>query len=435
MQTHEASGTALPSLPLRLHRRAVFVVIVLVTLVKAGLAVAFVPHPRTFEDHDVAVGLVEHGALARVHLGQLNHTIQFPVYPAAVSLVYAVAGVRPPLVLAVNVVITALGAWVLLQLTTLWWNAFDADGRARAFGPAVLWLTLLGFLVYPPLQQYVMATVHPMAVDLTVFYLALWAAHVYLDRGERPQDLVWLGVVAGLVLLTRTVMLVAFLPVLVTVVTRRGVGAALRQAALVLLVGFAVGTPWLVRNYVSDRIVGYTSTTGEILWKGVRPGSDGSNFDDTGIAYGAAWTPEQRRALESMTVAEQNHYFLDEYLHIVRTDPMRVMTMYGRKLVHFFWFRAAAGNDYGVALRRLLPIYKFAYGVMLTGALLAVWRFGARTRAVWLPVVALGASQAFFYVETRHRVLIEPLLLFLALATAASLAAAWRARAAQERMP
>lgn len=102
--------------------------------------------------------------------------------------------------------------------------------------------------------------------------------------------------------------------------------------------------------------------------------------------------------------------------------------MYARKLRHFFWFRAMAGNDYGAAFRRLLPLYKRAYGGMLAGALLAFWRFGGRAWAVWLPVVALGAVQAFFYVETRHRVLVEPLLLFLALATFATLVASWRDR-------
>lgn len=407
--------------PCGVSRRAMLTTIVLLTLVKALLVPALVSRPRTFEDHDVAVGFVTHGALARMHLGQLNHTIQFPVYPLAVAAIYSVAGVRPPLVLAFNVLVSGIGAWLLYGLSVRWLRELDPGGRLRRGAPVVLWLTVLGFLVYPPLQQYVAATVHPMAVDLTVFYLALWAGYVYLDKGERPRDLLWLGLVAGLVLLTRTVMLVAFLPLLVTVVRTRGAGAALRRVAVVLALGLLVGVPWLARNYATDHIVGYTSTTGEILWKGVRPGTDGSNFDDSGSAYGEAWTPEQRAGLEAKTVAEQNRYFVDEYLRTVRTEPARVATMYVRKLGSFFWFRAMAGNDYSATLRRLLPLYKLAYGIILTGALLAFWRFGGRVWTVWLPVVALGAVQAFFYVETRHRVLVEPLLVFLALATAASL--------------
>ena len=429
-RTASTAGADLPT-PLRVNRRAMLATIVLVTLVKAVLVAALVPRPRTFEDHDVAVGFVKSGALARMHLGQLNHSIQFPVYPLAVASIYSVAGVRPPLVLAFNVLVSGVGAWLLFGLSTRWLRALDPEGHVRA-GPAVLWLTVLGFLVYPPLQQYVAATVHPMAVDLTVFYLALWSGYVYLERDEQPRDLLWLGLVAGLVLLTRTVMLVAFLPLLVTVVRRRGAGVALRRVAVVLALGLLVGVPWLVHTYATDHIVGYTSTTGEILWKGVRPGTDGSNFDDSGIAYGAAWTPEQRAWLETRTVAEQNRYFLDEYLHTVRTEPARVATMFVRKLRGFFWFRAMTGNDYGPALRRLLPLYKLAYGAILLGALLAFWRFGGRAWEVWLPVVALGAVQAVFYVETRHRVLVEPLLLFLALATLASVVASWRARAAQE---
>ena len=65
---------------------------------------------------------------------------------------------------------------------------------------------------------------------------------------------------------------------------------------------------------------------------------------------------------------------------------------------------------------------------MLASAVLAFVVFGRRAWAAWLPVVALGAVQAVFYVETRHRVLVEPVLLFLALATFATLVASWRDR-------
>ena len=75
--------------PFRVNRRAMLVTIALVTLVKALLAVALVHHPRAFEDHDPAVGFVRQGALARPHLGQLNHTIQFPIYPLAVASIYS----------------------------------------------------------------------------------------------------------------------------------------------------------------------------------------------------------------------------------------------------------------------------------------------------------------------------------------------------------
>lgn len=402
--------------------------IVIVTLVKALLAVAVVDHPRRFEDHDLAVGFVRDGEFARLHLGQLNHTIQFPIYPLAVTSIYRVAGIRPSLVLVFNLVIAGLAAWLFLEVATRWLAAFDAEGRTRRSAPTVLWLTLAGFLVYPPLQQYLMAAVHPMAIDLTVFYLTIWAGYVYLERGERPRDLLWLGGVAGLVLLTRTVMLVAFLPLLLSVGRRRGWGVALRQVARVLAVALLLGVPWLVHTYTTDHIVGYTSTTGEILWKGVRPGADGSNYDDTGLAYGDAFTPERRASLEAMSVAEQNRFFLGEYLRIVRAEPARVVTMYGRKLRNFFWFRAGTGGEYGVVVRRWLPLYKLVYGAMLASAVLAFVVFGRRAWAAWLPVAALGAVQAVFYVETRHRVLVEPVLLFLALATFVALVASWRDR-------
>ncbi len=394
--------------------------IVGVTLVKALVVARFVNGPRAFEDVGIAEALVRRGEFVYLHLGQANHTLQFPTYPLSLAAIFRVFGVQPVAALLFNVVLHGAAAWVLAQLAIRWLRDLDPPGHLNRVAPWIVWLTALGSLLHPPLNQYVMTSIHPLALDMLAFYLAMLGGYWYCERGERTQDLAALGVLAGGVLLTRTVMLAGFAPLLVWVARRAGWAAALRRAAVVLAVALAVSTPWLARNYLRDGIVGYTSTAPEILWKGVLRGTDGSNYVTETRNWADTMDVGLRARVERMTVAEQHAYFLGEYLHTVRTEPARVAGMFAMKFRNFFWFRALFGNEYGPALRRLIPLYKAVYGVLLAGGVVSLLVFRGRPWVVWVPMLALGLAQALFYVETRHRVAVEPMLLFLSLASVAA---------------
>ena len=312
-------------------------------------------------------------------------------------------------------------AWILARLFAAYMDWTGISRCLRWTAPAVLWVCVLAVLLHPLISYYSMNNVHPFSFDMLMFYLPLLLTARYFHRGSRTMDLVLLGVLTGLVLLTRTVLIVNLLPFVTIAATRSDWRSTLRRTAFVLLTALLVSGPWLIRNYVLDGIVGYTSTTGEILWKGSLGNSDGSNVLSDGRTYTADLSDRDRQILYALSVAGQNRFFLQRYFETLRSKPSQVMRMFVVKLKNFFWFRTLIGNDYTVSIRRFIPLYEVTYAAVLLLALLSIPRVGWPSLFVWSVIVGLGLFQSVFYVETRHRVVIEPLLIFLAVLSMATI--------------
>jgi hypothetical protein len=399
------------------NRWHLFLVIATVTAIKIGAILAIRPPARRFEDTRIAFNLLSNGSLSFRHLGQTYYAYQFPTYPLVEAAIFRLAGASPLPVLVFNVLVTAVTAWVLAAIFELFLVRMADAAPFRDRLPAVVWTSVVAFLLDPAIAQYSMLQLHPLAIDTLAFYVPVALTFWYVDRGWQARDLVILGVATGLVMLTRVVLVVNLLPLVALSISRDGWRSTVGRIATVGVIALCVGAPWLIRTYRLDGVVGYTSTTGEILWKGALPGSEGSNFLSNGNRYLSALSAQEQQELERMPVAAQNRYFLCRYVERLASHPKGVALQFLLKLRNFFWFRPQLGNDYGPAMRRLVPAYEAAYAALLTLAIVAVWLFG---RGALLPcslILGLGFVQSIFYVETRHRAVIEPLLIFLASAT------------------
>src|SRR6185295_8767981 len=107
--------------------------------------------------------------------------------------------------------------------------------------------------------------------------------------------------------------------------------------------------------------------------------------------------------------------FRAKYGELIRNQPLEVLRLFGVKLRNFFWFRTLIGSTYSPAIRRLVPIYQVGYAAVLALALVSAWALPRSRAWIWSVVIGLGLVQSVFYVETRHRLVIEPLLMFLAI--------------------
>ena len=395
--------------------------IVSVTALKAVAVLLFLRQPTQQEDAKLAVSLLRTGTFTLRHLGADNHSYQFPLYPTMVAGAYRILGARPAAVGLLNLVLNALTAWVLVLVLGKFFDRIDVAGRLRWARAATLWVCLVAFLLHPFISYYVMHNVHPLPLDLLAFYGPLLLVFRYFDRGNRTSDLVLLGVATGLVMLTRPPHIVTLLPLLIIAAASSGWFAALRRTTFVVSIALLVGVPWLVHNYRTDGILGYTSTTGEILWKGALANSDGSNFLLDGRRHIDALSDTELERVSTMSVAEQNRFFMGKYVASLGRQPGQVAWMFLVKLRNFFWFRSLLGNEYSASIRRWMPLYEVPYAAALLLALLSIPRLGAGTWPVWSMIVGLGLLQSVFYVETRHRVAIEPLLVFLATLSIASM--------------
>jgi hypothetical protein len=402
-----------------------------VTALKAAVALAAAPRPVMWEDGQIAVNILQTGTFFYTHYDVANHSFQFPVYPLLVAGTFTVFTLHPAMASLLNLLLNGATAWVLARLFARSLDDMKPSISQGAARDAVVAASVGAFLVHPLINSYAIASVHPFTLDMLMLYVPVLMTFRYYDRGQRTLDLALVGVSLGLAILTRATLVVSALLFIILAAGRLGPWIALRRTLIVFGIAALVGAPWLIRNYMVDGIVGYTSTTSEILWKGALPNSEGSNFLADGRVYRDVLTVDERRLLSSLSVREQSAFFAQKYADIAADSPGHIVRMFFRKLRNFFWFRRQLGNTYGATARRFIPAYQLAYAGMLGLALVAIPLAGRPALLLWSLAAALGVMQAIFYVETRHRVVIEPLLIFLAVVTTFHAVAAWRRRIAR----
>jgi 4-amino-4-deoxy-L-arabinose transferase-like glycosyltransferase len=388
-----------------------------------------------WEDGDMAENLVRTGAMFHVTHGVANHSFTFPVYASLVAITYEAFGVGSQAVLALNLALGSLNAWVLALLFGRLFDRLDVPARWRRDRNHVVALAVFVFLVHPVIAYYAMRNVHPLGLDMLVLDVVLLESLRAADSGGTARDCVRVGVVLGLALLTRTTLAVGVFPFFLRTWRHARWATPLRRGLVVAAVALAIGFPWLAHNYATEGVIGYTSTTGEILWKGSLEGSTGSNYLSNGKSYLSALTDEDEAHLASIGVDAQNRWFFAKFVDEVRESPRRTASLYVGKLRSFFWFRSDLGSEYGEVMRRGIPLYKAFYVTLLGFALVSSFVVGRTVWPVLSVAILLGAFQSLFYVETRHRVVVEPLLAFLAVVPIPAAVRFVRTRAWQTRAP
>ena len=120
------------------------------------------------------------------------------------------------------------------------------------------------------------------------------------------------------------------------------------------------------------------------------------------------------KILPALDPTEQSDYFFEKYLQTCIKNPMLVIKMFVVKLKNFWFFREGIGTEYSPAIKAWIPLYKGFYLVMLSLSLFFLIKGKKDALVIFSIPVALSLFHAVFYVETRHRVMIEPVLLYMA---------------------
>jgi hypothetical protein len=188
-----------------------------------------------------------------------------------------------------------------------------------------------------------------------------------------------------------------------------------RWLPLVLAAAALVMAPWVIRNLeVQHRFMLTRSGTGLVFWLGNNPHAfSGSAATPQGEALYELLPPEERARLGQLDELGQQDFFRDEALAYVRARPLAFVGRWALKLGYFWWQSPQAGYLYPGAGFRL---YQAFYLAMMALVMVAVVR-RRRQPEVWLLAgfcLALALLQSAYYIEGRHRLAIEPILLVLA---------------------
>jgi tetratricopeptide (TPR) repeat protein len=320
-------------------------------------------------------------------------------------------------------------AWGLVAF--LLWRA----GR-RLLPPRLAWLPAALFVLYRPAAIFVTTTLLEMLLTcaVTVFLYLI----TFREEGRHPLgEAVLAGILVGLAALLRGHALLLLVPGAVALGLRPG--GRRRIAGMVVATALVLAPAVLLNSLLGGRLVGTSCNAGLNLYIGNGPEADGFYVTFAGAnpeadPAGVVFLSERLDRTVSGEV-EADRIWTRAAWDAIRRDPGRALRLWLRKV----WLHGVnweisqvtplpAWSRDAPLLRLLVVPYGLLAAAGLAGLLLTCCR--DRRVGIWaLALVVLVASQSVFFVVTRYRQVLVPLLCLLAAAgLGAALRAGWRRR-------
>lgn len=397
-------------------------VVFVAVVVAIGIRIAwqlrsgFYEGPRTFEEDEIARNILAGRGYVYQFLGTERVTFGLPAFPLLLAALHWLDG-GPDRYRLIGLVQAALSAVTVVASYVigreLFSRAAGAIGAvAVALHPALIFYSAVA--VFPPVYEHALTAV----VFVTVLALI---RHRTVLRGSA------FGIAAALAVVLRPNVALAMAAVLA--------GLALRPARKALVVAavipLAVILATSARNAAVVGSAAPTPTGCTQLWVGNNPWSMGGAMTSDGTSVFDAMDGDLKARIYGRSEPEQERAFCEATAAFFADQP-RATVWQLQKLFYFWWFSPVAGLLYPPGA---IEVYKLAYAIevvlVLAGAV-AVWRSGWRAGLVGILtlMVVISAVQALFYVDGRHRLIVEPALAALAGCGAVALAVTLRRRTA-----
>jgi 4-amino-4-deoxy-L-arabinose transferase-like glycosyltransferase len=377
----------------------------LVARIAAQLVLGAYGHPVTWEYEDIANSILSgHGYTYMVGDTPYVAAVSSPLYVLLTVAVYFLTGHSFAVMLALGALFGAATA------TLAAWLAGRSFGTEAAWASGTLVAIDPGMLVYA-------AELHPLTLDALAF-LSVICACIALPRPPRARHGAVLGALLGVAALTRTTVLALVPVVLLWAKGFRGLRLVSVTAIAFVGVALIVYSPWPIRNsLLLHQFVPVSSESTEWLWRGTNPNATGGSLTPEGRTMIDVAPPEFRARIGAASEAERIVLYRDAAVTYMAQHPIDALRLYLTKLKAFWCGSESTGVTYPAAWTLL---YFAWYEVMLVLAAAGVWRAAASRASRDLAVLIvsslslISASQALFYVEGRHRLAVEPLLLVMA---------------------
>lgn len=380
--------------------------VVLLSVLKIIIVFSFSAHIQVWEVHEIALNLLCTGKFRYLHDGVWNYNYQFPIYPCALYILYVVFGNSAIAAVLFNIFLFGITCWLAFSVFIKWLRQANIDSeRANK----IVFFSILLLQLHPLIAYYTVIQVHPFVMDLFFSLLVLFFMQRFLENRSKAQLLIF-GLVFSLALLNRPTLIALAAPLLFSI--SFNLKKIFTYAVFVLLLSvFPIA--WLIRNYVVTKEISMNSSLAQNLWIGTLEGSEGTATFGDGRTFYDAMTKDEQLAYSKMNISQRSSFFSEKYKERLREQPLSVVKMFFVKGKNFWFFRKAIGDNYPEKVQSYIIFYKILYLIVLLGSLASVLYLRRSWIVIFSYPLMLSILQSLVYVETRHRLLIEPMLIFL----------------------
>lgn len=371
----------------------------------------FITPVYLFEPHNIAINMLQTGEMKYFLNNKMNYNYQFPVYPYLLFIIYKTFGIIPKLAIVLNCLFHSLATLVGYYVFT-WFAENSKIQLVKKYATLIALLSTFGILFHPLINYYTLMIVHPFALNLLFMLLSLFCM-IHYFKISGAKSFIFLGLVFGLTLLDRISLVILLVPFFTFLLLNNSLRFALKKSFILFLFGILVLSPWLYRNYTIYHKLSITSSLGQNLWLGIQEETGGTSNLQNGNSYYNLLTTDDWKKINTFNSEEESDYFIEKYKHAISNSPMLFVKMYFIKLKTFWWFRTGIGDQYTPTIKKWIPLYRWFYAIVLFLSIYYVFKNKKEALVISSIPVALSLFSALFYVETRHRVIIEPILLFM----------------------
>lgn len=363
-------------------------------------------HPVVWEYEEIADNMLAGKGFVSYTFGTNYRSLNAPIYSFLCAGTYLLANHSFLPVLLVQFIFSLFLTLVVFSIAR------------RLFGERTAVLAALVTAIHPGFIYYDVFNLIPLSID--AFFIAT-SALLFLRFMEDPTTAKAMitGAVIGIGALTRgiTGSLLPFLIMYIFLFMKDlGLLKRLKAALWMALATFILISPWLVRNFIIHKeFIFLISTTGENLWRGNNQYAVGTSLNKDGKPILELWPEEFKDKIFSLDEIGQKKFFEREAISFILNNPLKFLTLYFKKIFYFWWFSPQSGIIYP---RRYLTWYRYLYSVFLPFFMIGLGRAlaspdEAKVRGALLLIfifASICVTQSLFYVEGRHRWIIEPLL-------------------------
>ncbi|MEZ4788742.1 MAG: hypothetical protein R2811_01860 [Flavobacteriales bacterium] len=148
---------------------------------------------------------------------------------------------------------------------------------------------------------------------------------------------------------------------------------------------------------------------------GTAGGDRGWGYQADGTTYLHLLSIPERHRMFTPDPAERSELFRNKWKAERLAEPGLAWRMFAMKLKNFWLSRSAIGQDHVVGMPWAMALYR-VHATVLFGLLIVSQFFADRRfHYIGLSVLLLSLAQCAYYFETRHRLLVDPILISLAL--------------------